>query len=203
MAADRITLDPRTLRGLAHPLRVRLLGLLRERGPSTATLLAAQLGQSSAATSYHLRQLALYGFVTDEPARGNNRERWWRAAHRGTTVDHVEPESFGDFEAYLRAVAAQYAARVDRALDEYATRPPQWQRVGTISDWTGQLTPEETKELQADLFAVFERYRRFDLDSPAPEGTARVHVQFQVLPFPEAAPSEAAPSEAAPSGEGS
>ncbi|WP_239121057.1 helix-turn-helix domain-containing protein [Catellatospora chokoriensis] len=185
MAAERITLDPRTLRGLAHPLRVRLLGLLRERGPSTATLLAAQLGQSSAATSYHLRQLALYGFVIDEPARGNNRERWWRAAHRGTTVDHVEPESFGDFEAYLRAVAAQYAARVDRALDEYATRPPQWQRVGTISDWTGQLTPDETKELQADLFAVFERYRRFDLDAETPEGTARVHVQFQVLPFPE------------------
>ncbi|WP_155375616.1 helix-turn-helix domain-containing protein [Catellatospora vulcania] len=184
-AADRITLDPRTLRGLAHPLRVRLLGLLRERGPSTATLLAAQLGQSSAATSYHLRQLALYGFVTDEPARGNNRERWWRAAHRGTTVENVDPESFGDFEAYLRAVAAQYAARVDRALDEYATRPPQWQGVGTISDWTGQLTPEETHELQAELFAVFERYRRFDLDAAAPEGTARVHVQFQVLPFPE------------------
>ncbi|BBJ43426.1 hypothetical protein SSPO_061440 [Streptomyces antimycoticus] len=81
---DVRVLDPRTLRGLAHPLRMRLLTALREYGPATASQLAARLGESSGATSYHLRQLATYGFVEDDPERGKGRERWWKAAHRGT-----------------------------------------------------------------------------------------------------------------------
>ncbi|MBI0377002.1 transcriptional regulator, partial [Streptomyces albiflaviniger] len=34
---DVRVLDPRSLRGLAHPLRIRLLGALREYGPATAS----------------------------------------------------------------------------------------------------------------------------------------------------------------------
>ena len=66
--------DPSVLRALAHPLRGRLLGLLRTEGPSTATRLGQQLGESSGATSYHLRQLEAYGFVGE--ARREGRERW-------------------------------------------------------------------------------------------------------------------------------
>ncbi|NEE24033.1 helix-turn-helix transcriptional regulator, partial [Streptomyces sp. SID7982] len=50
--------DARTLRSLAHPLRIRLLNTLREFGPATASKLGERLGESSGATSYHLRQLA-------------------------------------------------------------------------------------------------------------------------------------------------
>src|SRR4051812_14770407 len=67
---DQIPLEPaiqvtdvRALRALAHPLRNRLLGLLRLDGPATASRLARVVGESSGATSYHLRQLAAYGFV--------------------------------------------------------------------------------------------------------------------------------------------
>lgn len=65
--------DIRTLRALAHPLRNRLLGLLRLEGPSTATLLGARVGESSGWTSYHLRQLATYGFVEEVQGRGAGR----------------------------------------------------------------------------------------------------------------------------------
>src|SRR4029078_2960721 len=82
-----VLLDARNLRGLAHPLRLRLLGALREGGPSTATLLAARLGESSAATIYPLRQLEAYGFVVEQAGRGRGRERWWRSAHRSTYFD--------------------------------------------------------------------------------------------------------------------
>ncbi len=183
--ASAISLDPRTLRGLAHPVRVQMLGMLRERGPSTATLLAAQLGLSSAATSYHLRQLAQHGFIVEDTERGNARERWWRAAHRRTTVSDVAPESYGDFEIYLRAVTTQYAARVDRAISEYATRPEQWVHVGTFSDWSRRLTPEETTAMQDELIEVINRYRRDEPEIPAPGGAARVVVQLQVMPFPQ------------------
>jgi predicted transcriptional regulator len=67
---DVVSPDPRSLRGLAHPLRLHLLGLLRADGPATASQLAARTGQSSGATSYHLRQLAAYGFVVEDTGRG-------------------------------------------------------------------------------------------------------------------------------------
>ena len=72
--------DVRALRPLARPLRNRLLGLLRLEGPSTATLLGARVGESSGSTSYHLRQLAAYGFVEEVPGQGAG--RWWQAQHR-------------------------------------------------------------------------------------------------------------------------
>src|SRR5262245_28458635 len=53
-----VLLNERSLRALAHPVRVKLLGLLRIEGPATATGLAEKLGLNSGATSYHLRQLA-------------------------------------------------------------------------------------------------------------------------------------------------
>jgi len=87
-----LRLDPVTLRGLAHPLRVRILGVLREHGPANATTLSEMLGQSTGATSYHLRQLASYGFIVEDTGSGKasgrgGRERWWKAAHQGTVLD--------------------------------------------------------------------------------------------------------------------
>src|SRR5215831_7404684 len=83
-ADDAISVDAGNLRGIAHPIRVRLLALLRDDGPSTATRLAARTGLNSGATSYHLRQLERFGFVVEDERTGG-RERWWRAAHRVTT----------------------------------------------------------------------------------------------------------------------
>jgi DNA-binding transcriptional ArsR family regulator len=81
MQPRSVELDARTLRGLAHPLRARMVGLLRTEGPATATSLAARVGESSGTTSWHLRQLADAGLVEEDSHRGNRRERWWRAAH--------------------------------------------------------------------------------------------------------------------------
>ena len=75
--ADRQPADP----GLAHPLRLRLLGRLRTDGPATATALAEKLGTNTGATSYHLRQLAEVGLVAEDPDLGTGRQRWWRARH--------------------------------------------------------------------------------------------------------------------------
>ena len=62
----RIT-EPREMRALAHPLRLRLIGLLRVEGPATATALADTVGESPALVSYHLRQLDAYNFVEEAP----------------------------------------------------------------------------------------------------------------------------------------
>src|ERR671910_2485991 len=87
---------PEGLRALSHPVRLRMLGLLRIEGPATATTLATRLGLNTGATSYHLRHLAQHGFIVDDSERGNARDRWWRAVHQSTTTG---PEPPGDDEA--------------------------------------------------------------------------------------------------------
>jgi DNA-binding transcriptional ArsR family regulator len=181
-----VNVDSRTLRGLAHPVRVRLLGLLRIDGPSTATKLGERLGLSSAATSYHLRQLATYGFIVDAEDLSAGRERWWRAAHRVTTFDLTpssDPDSAAEGEAYLRSVVEISAGNVNRYLDERPTLPAEWQGAGTLSDLTLRLSPEQADELGRAMWALVEALPRADdPDFEVPEGSRRVNVQLQVYP---------------------
>jgi helix-turn-helix protein len=60
----RVT-DPLALRAMAHPLRLKLIGLVGIDGTLTATQAAAALDSTPAVTAYHLRTLAEYGFVGD------------------------------------------------------------------------------------------------------------------------------------------
>lgn len=181
-----VNVDSRTLRGLAHPVRVRLLGLLRIDGPSTATKLGERLGLSSAATSYHLRQLATYGFIVDAQDLSAGRERWWRAAHRMTTFDLTpssDPDSAAEGEAYLRSVVEISAGNVDRYLDERPSLPAEWQGAGTLSDLTLRLTAEQADQLGRAMWALVEAMPRADdPDVEVAEGSRRVNVQLQVYP---------------------
>src|ERR1700761_9081023 len=80
--------DPRALRAYAHPVRMKLVGLLRTEGPLTATRAGELLGESSGTTSFHLRQLAKYGLV-EEAGGGTGREKPWRATTTSTAFSTV------------------------------------------------------------------------------------------------------------------
>jgi DNA-binding transcriptional ArsR family regulator len=184
---EAIELDPQNLRGLAHPLRMRILGLLRTHGPSTATKLAERLGQSSGATSYHLRQLASYGFVTEaEDKAGPGRERWWRAATRYTNLPRASARAGvdSDAEGFMRALAADCYREMDGFLAELATLPDDWDESWTMADRLLRLTPEEAKQLRFELAEVVDRYREEDPEDtgPRPERSERVVLQVQLLP---------------------
>jgi DNA-binding transcriptional ArsR family regulator len=181
-----VRLDPRSLRGLAHPLRVQLLGELRLHGAATASQLAERLGQSSGATSYHLRQLATYGFVVEEETRGTTRERWWEAAHRSTYFDSaLTDETRVAGAEYLRAVVRGSSDRMLRFVDSVDTVAddfgPDWADAYTLSDWAFDLTAERAREMGAELTDLAGRYRT---DGPA-EGTRKVVLQAQLLPLPD------------------
>jgi DNA-binding transcriptional ArsR family regulator len=174
-------LDAASLKALAHPLRVRLLGLLREGGPSTATALGARLGESSGSASYHLRQLAAAGFVVEDTERGNARERWWRAAHQMTRLESTdwadEPETRAALDLYLGAVTAASAARVQEFLAEQDSWPKKWQAAFTVSDFSLSLTATELRRLNEAVEQLVESYRR-----PPRKGDELV--TFQVQSFP-------------------
>ncbi len=185
---DQVVVDSRTLRGLAHPVRVRLLGMLRLDGPSTATKLGQRLGLSSAATSYHLRQLATYGFIVDADQPGEGRERWWRAAHRMTSFDltpSTDPDSAHQGEVYLRSAAQIWADNLNRYLDERPTLPPEWQGAGTLSDMVLQLTPEQADELAEQMWAYVDaRWADEQRTGNRPDSARRVNVQLHIYRRP-------------------
>jgi DNA-binding transcriptional ArsR family regulator len=183
---DTHLLTPSSLKALAHPIRVKLLGLLRADGPSTATALATRLGESSGTTSYHLRQLAGAGFVVEDTGRGNARDRWWRAAQQVTRLDTSgwpdDPDVQPAVETYLGAVLE---ASVRKALAAYAERSSwtrAWRDNATLSDLRLNLTPAELGRLNVEVEAVVERYRR----DPR-KGDQPVIVQWQS--FPDRSPS--------------
>ncbi|MGH8980076.1 MAG: ArsR/SmtB family transcription factor [Acidimicrobiales bacterium] len=189
-----VLLDARNLKGLAHPIRLRLRGALVEGGPATATQLAARIGESSGSTSYHLRQLAAYGFVEEDPSLGKGRERYWRAVHFGTWYEG--PAAPGDREVeaeYLRAVAHTYAERVVRfansvdAVDE--TLGQEWANAWNMSDWLLDLTPAQAEQLARGFHELCAPYRHDADADAAPPATRVAHVQFQILPAPLDTPS--------------
>lgn len=186
-----ITPDVTALRALGHPVRLRILGLLRADGPATATALAQRLGLNSGATSYHLRQLAAHGFVVDDPERGTGRDRWWKAAHRSTLTDPSvteTPEGREVVDAYAQAIAVVHTEMVQRAMEEAPTLPEAWRRPSSMSDWHLRLTPERADELMSALYTVIGSWDEADEDA---EGTAEFVVQLHAFPRPGTLPPAA------------
>lgn len=181
---DHVRLNSDNVKALAHPLRVRILGQLRTYGPATASGLASRLGLTSGALSYHLRQLERFGFISEDAARGDNRDRWWRATHRSTHFDStdLDPAMAELGDEYERSVISALTASLVQAQAERTAWPLEWQRVFDMSDTLLQLTAAEGEQLAADLLAVFSRYPLHDPSEPLAEGRQIVGARYQIYP---------------------
>jgi DNA-binding transcriptional ArsR family regulator len=178
----RVT-EVEALRAIAHPLRGRLLGALREAGPATATELAARLGESSGATSYHLRQLARYGFIVEDEHQASRRERRWRAAARFTSWDDEDfIDQPGGREASDAMHDLQRHAR-DRRDRQWRDRMMDWDRAwlnsAGMSDVEVRLTPEATRRLHQ---GVLELADRLEAEIGSSQDAATVAVFIQAIP---------------------
>ena len=179
-------LDPRSLRALAHPLRLQILAALRDFGPATASRLAAHFNESSGATSYHLRQLAQYGFVVEVHDRGTGRERWWKSVHRDTWLDrallsHPNPEVVGAMRSLLQDIAGQHANDLGTWLDTMAEWPEEWRNSYDLSDYLLHLTPELAKGLCSEIHKIIQGYS----DRSESEGSERVRIHLHAFPLPQ------------------
>jgi len=171
MSESFVTPGPEALRALAHPVRLRMLGMLRVDGPDTASGLGRRLDLNSGATSYHLRQLARHGFIEEDAERGNGRERWWRAVHASTRTPRAEaglaPADLDAREAYLQAVVTTHAGLLQRAVTQQRQLPEAWRDAATFSDWVLRLTPARAAELRDAMVVLLQDFAEDGPDAPA------------------------------------
>ncbi|MBN1091937.1 helix-turn-helix transcriptional regulator [Blastococcus sp. TML/M2B] len=177
--------DVRALRALAHPLRMSLLAALRSDGPSTASRLAERLGESSGATSYHLRQLAGFGFVEEVPGEGTGRERWWRALHRSTRWNSEELLAEPGGREVVDELTDRLVAQQRRMLAAFAANREQdddeWRATASLNDWALRLSPARARELVGELNAVVQRWR----DEHEEPGQPLVRLLLDLFPLEE------------------
>lgn len=193
-------LDTTALSALAHPLRVQLFDQLTHYGPATATQLAKRLGESSGATSYHLRQLERFGFVETDPDRGSGRERWWRRTAGSVVIHSPEPDTDPAGHAAARLIVDELRrGRAERHQHWFNTInewPDEWCEASTASAVNLTLTASEMAKLSEELLGVLAAWKERAGDrsvADAPAGTASVEIQLAVFPLP--APDGDGPSD--------
>jgi hypothetical protein len=182
--------DPKAMRALAHPLRWALLEALGHAGTLTATQASEMLGESPANCAFHLRTLAKYGFV-EEAGGGKGRERPWRRAF-GRMSWHARQ---GDEQFRLAGQALNQVwldrvlSRARRSLAATMSWPEGFEDDLGGSTSMSYMTPEEAREVHAELMKTFERtigqeHRFTERRDPARRPPGAVPVEFVLLAYP-------------------
>src|SRR5882757_2023852 len=176
--------DPRALRAVAHPTRLKLLGELRRLGPLTATQAGERIGESPAACSFHLRLLAKYGLV-EEAGGGRGRARPWRATAMGhewsARGPGGEPDEAGDMlsRVVLERWFEESLGWVERRREE----TEEWSEAAVFEDRQIYLTAAELEDLSRRVGELLEPYARRVTDPGTRPADARAALYIQ-LGFP-------------------
>lgn len=176
------------LRALAHPRRMEIIDLLMADGPLTASQCAAKLDDSAASCSYHLRQLARFGFV-EEAEGGHGRNRPWRWVPIGNKID--AGDSAAERSAGERSAGEALAAVLDtrnfdriRLYHQRRAADP-WRDSASSSDWAIRVTEGELRELGAAVTALLAPLQRRTFSGEAPAGSRLVDVLAFLMPRPD------------------
>jgi DNA-binding transcriptional ArsR family regulator len=179
-------LDAGALKALAHPLRVRLLDLLAEVGPSTASGLGRLVGENSGSTSYHLRQLARHGLIEEAEGLGTARDRYWKVVEGGWTLD-----GFGMLQDEDTAPAARFLldevhrTRAERMARWHADAPrwgEAWVAASVETTARLRLTRAQLATLTEELVDLLDRYRDAQVADDVPD-SALVAIHLDGFPM--------------------
>lgn len=181
--------DSSALKAFAHPLRMRLYDWLKDHGPATASMLARATGESTGQTSYHLRQLARHGLVSEVKDRGTARERWWRSEGVTFGLDVVGQDATArtSIELIQRQQVEERARRQLEWIGRQGEEERQWLEASVSNELTTRLTPQEMLDLNHALAAVVEEHgerARAARRQDGEEGTRMVKFYAFLFPLP-------------------
>lgn len=176
MPATRPLTDPQALRAVAHPARLRLYEILSAEGPATVSQLAERLGARVGTLSYHLRQLASYGYIEEASELAHDRrERWWRAVPGGLRWSELTlADTPGGREASDAAQRVLLGRQLDRLRGWYERADEwneNWRAAAFSTDMLLSLTPSELKEFSDQISEVVHRWAEHSQRSIPDDGT--------------------------------
>jgi DNA-binding transcriptional ArsR family regulator len=194
----RVT-DARTLRALAHPVRIALIEALILGGAMTATEVGERIGESPTTCSFHLRQLAKYGFV-EEAGGGKGRARPWRMTSIGFSFAsaHDDPESEIAANALLHLLRERQLGRYQHWLETKASYPRIWQEAADDSEYLFYLTVDELEQLNHDLAALLRPRFAERIADPSARPAGSVPVELLLFSYPMEPPAGTSSAAAAP-----
>jgi DNA-binding transcriptional ArsR family regulator len=177
--------DAKTMRALAHPVRIALIEALTLGGAMTATEVGERIGESPTTCSFHLRQLARYGFI-EEAGGGKGRARPWRMTSIGMRIGSESD----DPEIQIAASVLGKLVR-DRELDRYrmwltakASYPKSWRDAGIDDEYLMYLTPQEMVQIHEELQALLIPRFRERLSDPLQRPAGSAPVELLLFGFP-------------------
>ncbi len=177
---------------MAHPFRLTLLDLVERRGTLTSAQASALTGESTASCSFHLRQLAKYGFIERAEA-ADGRERPWKRATAGEHVpDPLGPELGRAATEVTKLLIDRLASESTYWLERRADLPQGWQD-GVVAEELLYLTPSELRQLARASTKLLAKYRGRTADpSSRPRGSRPARAAALVFPLPrdDAEPSD-------------
>jgi DNA-binding transcriptional ArsR family regulator len=184
------------MRALAHPVRIALLEELTLGGALTATEIGERIGESPTTCSFHLRQLAKYGFV-EEAGGGKGRARPWRLISVGLSLPatHDDPETEIAAGALTRLVRERQLDRYRTWVETKGTYPRPWRDAADESEYLFYLTPGELKELNRELSVLLMARFQERLTDPAQRPAGSVPVGMLLVSFPLQLPAAESASE--------
>jgi DNA-binding transcriptional ArsR family regulator len=179
MTGRHVHLTSEMVQALAHPLRMRMLAILRTDGPATATDLARRCDTNSGATSYHLRKLAEVGLVEEDLRDTGGRRRWWKAAQSSMswrdTEHDSDPEARAASDWLIRNLHREYGRWVDSWLDARDDWSVEWRDAADQSDFVAYLTPDRLIELNNEIRRLITEFSQDEGDG---ERVAVVYYSF-------------------------
>ncbi|MEU1473044.1 helix-turn-helix domain-containing protein [Streptomyces sp. NPDC005761] len=180
------------LKALAQPRRQQILQHLTLHGPATSAILARALGLNTGATSYHLRELARYGFVADTVPQesGAHRARWWRAVPGDRRFPPPSRRTPGmrvvmhELNRHAYAADLELFERLQRESEATgdAGGTDEWADAHAYSRGSLRLTLPELQEFFEEYIALMNRYKRPDAETPP--GARTVHTRLLAFPGP-------------------
>jgi DNA-binding transcriptional ArsR family regulator len=179
---------------------VRIYDELSSYGPFTASMLAERLGESSGATSYHLRQLARAGLVREDTTRGKGRERWWERSPGSIAIPEARDLPPGSAERLaVKLVEDEWYRSREQNFREYvaegeAVFGPEWLEVATSDTINLRLTPDQLHGLVTDIDAVLQKYITAYKRTPSP-GSRPTQIQVNAFPLVRGEPTPDSPKE--------
>jgi len=192
---ERQISDAQTMRALSHPVRIAILETLGIEGPMTATEVGERIGESPTTCSFHLRQLAKYGFV-EEAGGGKGRARPWRMKTLNIAI-----RSHGNPEAELAADALA-GIMVERQRDRYRTWQnakaayrSEWREAAGESEYVVYLTADELRQLRDHVSELI--YPRFAerLTDPSKRPPDSAAVEMVMFSYPLGPPTDNPPAD--------